>query len=73
MKKDFSHQTKRLQYVQVNQTRGARPKMRERKVRGGVKWHGALEQKDVKKKKMGVKQGLGVTGKPRDSSRNKCR
>jgi hypothetical protein len=42
--------------------------MRERKVRGGVKWQGALEQKDVKH--MGVKQGLGVTGKPRDSSRN---
>jgi hypothetical protein len=42
--------------------------MSERKVRGGVKWQGALQQEDVKQ--LGVKQGLGVTEKPRDSSRN---
>jgi hypothetical protein len=34
------------------------PKMRGRKLRICVNWHGALKQKGVKQK--GVKQGLGV-------------
>jgi len=39
--------------------------MREHKIRDGVKLQGALGKKDIK-------QGLGVTGKPRDLSSNKC-
>jgi hypothetical protein len=33
------------------------PKMRERKLRSGINWQGALEHKGEKE---GVKQGLGV-------------
>jgi hypothetical protein len=35
------------------QPKGVKPKIKERKLRSGVKWQGAFKQK-------GVKQGLGV-------------
>ena len=39
--------------MQINQPKGVKPKRRERRLRSGVNWQGALKQK-------GVKQGLGV-------------
>jgi hypothetical protein len=44
--------------MQINQPKSVKPKMRERKLRSGVNWQGALKQNDVKQ--TGVQQGLGV-------------
>jgi hypothetical protein len=39
--------------IEFSQSKGIKPKMRERKLRSGVNWQGALKQN-------GIKQGLGV-------------
>jgi hypothetical protein len=44
--------------MECSQPKGVKQKMRERKLRSGVNWHGALKQKGVKQ--TAVKQGMGV-------------
>jgi len=44
--------------MQINQTQGIKPKMKEHKFRSGVNWHGVLKQKGIKQ--TGVKQGFDV-------------
>jgi len=40
-----------MEVMQINQPKGVKPKMTERKLRSGVNWQGALERAEIKIKR----------------------